>query len=358
LFTHKEDKLKIPEKITDIAKAAAVISAAILIIVYPSETATATIQSIDVCISSIIPSMFAFMVISSYTQASGIYKTVFRPVLFIFRRLINADDSITSVFLLSLFGGYPIGVKLLSEIIAQNKNSPAIKSTAENSAMFCYCISPTFAIIMIGSGVFGSTEAGVLIYLSNVLSCLVTAVIISRITSLKCEVTVNAEKKSITDSINSASRSLFVICTVIIAFNTVLACISGLMRDIGYNADPLLFGLFEVSNLLRLPAVTIAAIPIISAIASFGGMCVLLQCTAIVKNVFSVKKFLLARIPCSLLSGVFSYVILQFTDISVTASTISPGYSFSFSADKIIILILIAMCIIIFNKYDKILKKV
>lgn len=350
--------MNITRKALSAAKAAAICLTAVLVLLYPTETAQSTVSSINVCINSIIPSMFAFMVISSYIQSSGLYRVILRPFLFIFRHLIKAEDDLISIFLLSLFGGYPIGVKLLSENTAQNNNFPEIRHISENASSFCYCISPTFALIMLGQGVFGSTSAGAVIYISNVLACLTVGITVSRISDLRGNIQDNSAPHTLIDAVNSASRSLFLICTVIISFNIALTCATSLSASLGVTVSPLILGVFEISNLLKLPVVSASYIPLVSAIASTGGICVLLQCTAIVKGAFHVGKFLLARIPCALLSALYSFLILQFTEISVEASAISENYSYTFSTDKIIVLILIAMCIIIFYKSDKIHKKV
>ena len=84
----------------------------------------------------------------------------------------------------------------------------------------------------------------------------------------------------------------------------------------------------------------------------------MLQCSAIAGKSFSLKKFFAARIPCAFLSSLYSLLFLQFTDISVSASTINSQYIFDFSANKIIVLILTAMCIIIFYRSDKFFRKV
>ena len=145
---------------------------------------------------------------------------------------------------------------------------------------------------------------------------------------------------------------------MIIAFDTALDCISAFFGDIGITLPHLLTGALEISNLLRIKSAGVSLIPIVSAIASMGGICVLLQCTAIVKGLFSVKRFIIARLPCAILSGLISWVLLQFIDISVETSTFSPSFTYDFSANKIIVLVLIAMCIIILHKSDKISKKV
>ncbi len=351
--------MKINDKMKAVIKSIFLTAAVLLIVIYPSEAAESTVKSINVCINSIFPSMFAFMVLSEYIQNSGLYRIIFRPALFVFKKIIKADDSIVSVFLLSLFGGYPVGLKLLCGNISQNKNSPAIISISENSAAFCYCISPTFALIMLGSGVLGNTAAGAVIYISDVLACLTMAVIVSHISDPGVHSSeLTATGSGLIDAINSASRSLFLICTVIISFNVVISCLTAFITEFGTEVSPMISGIFEISNLLKLRSVPLSLVPVISAIASTGGLCVILQCLAIVKGSFSVKKFLLARIPCALLSGIYTYIILRFTDISVETSSLSANYTYSFSADKIIVLVLIAMCIIIFYKTDKNSKKV
>ena len=130
------------------------------------------------------------------------------------------------------------------------------------------------------------------------------------------------------------------------------------LEQFGVQIPVIISGALEISNLLKIHAPESYMIPAAAAISSFGGICVLLQCAAIAGNIFSVKRFIIARIPCAALSALSAHIIMQFTDISVSASTISQNYTYTFSAERIIVLILIAMCIIIFHKSDKIFKKV
>lgn len=342
-------------KTIQLIKAGAVCLLAALIIIFPRETAESTVNSINVCINSIIPSMFAFMVISAYVLSSGLYRFIFRPVMPVMKHIIKADEETISVFLLSLFGGYPVGVNLLKERIAYNKNYHEI---AEYASMFCYCISPSFALIMIGNGIFGSTAAGAVIYASDILSCIIVGAVISRRHDLYGKNADSSAKGSITDAVNSASRALFTVCTIITAFNIALTCISCLLEMIGIVLPAEISGSLEISNLLKISSPDVRLIPLVSAISSFGGVCVLLQCAAIVKGAFPIKHFLIARIPCAGLSAAISWIMLQFLDISVSASTFSPQYNYEFSANKVIVPVLIAMCIIIFYNSDKFFKKV
>ena len=343
------------KKAEALIKAASISFIAVLVLAFPKETAASTVNSINVCLNSIIPSMFAFMVISDYILSSGMYRVIFRPVLPIMKKIIKADDETVSVFMLSLFGGYPVGVTLLRDRTAYNSDYHEI---AGYTSSFCYCISPSFAIIMLGNGIFGSTAAGIVIYLSDILSCLIAGAIVSRIHDIRYGTRSVPLKGTITDAVNCASKSLFTVCTVIVAFNIVLTCITGLLRAFGISLPDELIGTLEISNLLKTDSHGAGTIPLAAAVSSFGGVCVLLQCAAIIKGAFPIKHFLIARIPCAGLSAAISWVILQFLDISVSASTFSADYIYEFSANKVIVPVLIAMCIIIFHNSDKIFKKV
>ncbi len=358
-FTHMaEVLLKTEKNMKTVYKSVFAVAAVLMIIIYPEDSASSVVRSIDICLETIIPSMFAFMVLTTYIQNTGLYTVIFRPVLWIMRRIIKADDRIISVFLLSFLGGYPIGVKLLRDMIAQNKNSSAIIISYSVSSMFCYCISPSFAVIMIGSGIFGSPETGMIIYISDILACILIAAIGSRMYDLKAEYDITVSGGTLLDSVNSASRSLFTVCTVIVAFNIFLSGIRVFLNDLGVALSPMIFGIFEISNLLNIKAPEISMIPFIAAISSFGGICVLFQCAALIHGAFPLKKFLLARIPCSVLSGIISYIIIQFADISVSVSSISEKYVFEFSGNKLLVVILTAMCIIILYKSNKLFRKV
>lgn len=351
--------MSLKEKIVQVSEAVLICGLAVLTLIFPKETADSAVSSINVCINSIIPSMFAFMCITTYIQDSGAYKIIFRPLMPMLKRIVHADERTLSIFLLSIIGGYPVGIKLLREEAAHNQNYPAIRDKCGTASMFCYCISPSFAIIMIGSGVFGSTAAGAMIYLSDVLACLTSAIVGSRIYDLRAgTVTETAHKGSLTDAVNSASKALFTVCTVIVAFNIVLTCFSALSLSFGISLSPLVTGFFEISNLLKIDNPTVSLIPIAAGISSTGGLCVMLQCSAIAGGEFSLKRFILARIPCAVLSALYSLLFMQFADISVSVSSLPGQYNYDFSANKIIVPILTAMCIIIFYRSDKFFRKV
>lgn len=332
----------------------------ILFIVFPKPMADSISESISVCLDVIIPSMFVFMVMSSYIIDEGIYKTLISPIYIIMKRILPLNKELFSIFMLSLIGGYPTGIKLLRERIAENKNYHEIY---ERMTAFCYCVSPVFAVNIIGYGVYGSVEAGVTVYISNVLACFVLAIFTAgRINRESTEInSVNTEKynpKGLIFCINSSSNALLTICAVIICFNSVMSVINSLLMEFGIVPHEIVSGFFEISNLTKITTPSPLYLPFFSLISSFGGVCVLFQTVALAGNNFSMKYFFIGRIICGVLSALFTYIIMSFWEISAGTSTETASYTYIFNQNKTVVLLLIAMCAIIFIKSEKFFKKV
>lgn len=325
----------------------------VLLILFSENVARNITDSIQVCVSSIIPSMFAMMALSTYAVSSGYYRAIFRPLYFFLRPLFRLDRHTFAVFLLSLIGGYPIGIKLLRERTAENKSYAA---AAENAAVFCYCISPPFAIGMIGIGVYHSARIGAVVYLSNVLSCAILAAIYPRFFPLPDEYRPKPQRGGLICAVNSASKSLFTICTVLIACNAALEAVCSLLRRFSVSPEPLLLGAFEISNLLKTDAPSLSSLPLVSAISAFGGLCVLIQCAAICQKAFSLKKFFLGRVLSALLSASICRLILRSGEIALPVSA-GAGAQYQFSAQKGVWVLLVLMAMIFFEKNEKIFKK-
>ncbi len=336
-----------------------VILASILVIIFSEQASFAAVKSINICLEVIIPSTFIFMVISSYILSNGLYKIIFLPFFPILKRILKFDEKLISIFLLSLIGGYPVGIKLIRKEISENKNFHEI---AAQYVPFCYCISPTFATTMLGIGLYHSIEAGLIIYFSNILSCFIIAIISCRIYRLNISLNKNLvsspEKQSgLINAINESSISLFKMCTVIVFFNTVIAVLECFLTSIGGKLPIFLKPLLEISNILSLTSLPLSSLPLISSLASFGGICVILQCKALAGNDFSFKYFYISRLLASALAFFTTKIILQFWDISAKVQYGTGYYVFELSKNKIAVIFLLIMLMILIQKSEKNFKK-
>jgi len=337
-----------------IFKSIVILIISIIMLIFPKEILESTVESINNCINIIIPSMFSFMVISTYIISSGLYDFIFNPIYIITKRIIKLDKCLFSIFCLSLIGGYPVGIKLLKEVIAQNKNYSEICSTL---SAFCYCISPTFSITMIGIGLFNNAEAGLIIYISNLLACVIIAIFQSNRYNLKINNIKLNQKGGIVYSVNSSANVLLKICSTIVIFNVIITVIEDLFSLINVELSIFLKSILEISNVVYLPDTNIFILPIISAIASMGGICVLFQSFSLIGTDFPTSKFLLSRIPCAALSFLITKLLLLFWNISIPAVTENKKYIFELNTNRVILVLLLIMCIILLQKNEKILKK-
>ena len=91
---------------------------AVGLIKYSKEVSSAVILSIESCLKIIIPSLFAFMVLSNLI-VKVISHTDKQTFFTYFKIFIQNTTRIILNILLSNIGGYPIGAKLLTELVQQ-----------------------------------------------------------------------------------------------------------------------------------------------------------------------------------------------------------------------------------------------
>lgn len=326
----------------------------IVFIIFSDKISNSIVNSIYLCIEVIIPSMFTFMLISTYIISSGIYKHIFHPLYIILKNIIQLDEELFSIFCLSLIGGYPIGIKLLNENISQNKNFHEIYN---KTLLFCYCISPTFAITMIGFGLYRSFEAGLIIYLSNVISCIIISIIVTNRFPLRTKLKEKTKHYGLIESVKSTSSSLFVISTIIVTFNTGITAIEELISVFSLSFPVQLKAFLEISNILKLKEANIASLPYVSALASTGGICVFFQCFSIAGNKLKIKNFLLGRIIVAIFSFIITKLIIKIFNIYIPVLSSDMSYRFEFNTQKVLLAVLMLMSVFLMKKNEKIFKK-
>lgn len=296
---------------------AAAVLAGAGILMFPGELSGALRDSISACIDVMIPALFAFTVLAVYLQQSGLYLTALRPLTLPLSKLLGIPEELCAVYLLANIGGYPVGVKLLRVLVSRGRLS---RSGAGRMLCFCYGSGPSFVIGTAGMRVFGSAAVGGIIYAACLLSSLVTAVIVCRCGG---GITLTGEPQApdlsadrFIDSVDRGGRVMYTVCVMSVAFGAVNALLerAGItgaaaallgLAGVGVNSDRVIPALLEVSMVKDiLPAA--AAAPLCAAILSFGGVCVLLQVSAIGGGEIPLKPLLISRIPAALLSAALS----------------------------------------------------
>ena len=331
-----------------------------LMIIDSEGTIFAVKKSVYTCLDVIIPSLFAFMIFSQLLISTGAADKLFYPLYLISRFWFKNGRREFSIFMLSLIGGYPVGIKLLKDEIAYNKNYNAI---AEKMMCYCYCGSPTFIIQIAGLTILGSEKAGLIVYFSNVLACVTLAAISNAFSGqkpvLNSTVTHNVSNftlSKVTNSISETVKALGIICGTILAFNVLLELInySGVLNLLEKTGvDKTFCALLEISNLSLFKGSGYNLMPLFAALTSFGGFCIILQTAALSSGKIKLKKFLLYRIPASLLSAVYCFLLTRFFPIAIEtekSADITPVMS---SINPICSLCLLIMTFILLKSVKK-----
>lgn len=308
------------------------------------------------CLEVIIPSLYAFTVLAVYLQRSGLYRTALRPLTFPLSKLLKLDEELCAVFLLGNLGGYPVGARLLTQLVRENRLS---RRDAGRMLCFCYGSGPSFIISIAGVNVFGSAAAGAVLFLACFLSSLSIAVFLCR-RGERIKITPAASENGKTtgcfvESVMSAAKVMFTVCAAIVGFSAVSAAldilgISSAVSSVlsaagaGVNSETLLPALLEISRTSGLLFTGGHIFPLTAALLSFGGVCVLMQISALSAGNIPLKGFLLSRIPAALLSAGYACIGLLLPITAIEASTGGAVRTQVFSVNAGLSLCVLIMC--------------
>lgn len=305
----------------------AVIMAAIYFsIVFPREIGEAVSLSVTRCRDVIIPSMFLFMYITSVAVSSGVHAFIGRLFGPLPSKIFRLKSEHFGIFLMSLFSGYPAGIKLLSDLHRQEKIT---KSEFEHLSCFCFAGGPAFISGTVSGILFPETAAGLLCFASvtigNVITAFLSGLFSEKVRTKKKKTAVSISAETITQSAISSAKAMFQMCVMITAFGGVykIAELSGIVRRLADftayltgtdipTSSALISSFFEISNIINLPENRISLLPIICGLLSFGGVCVLAQVIVISGGILNIRRFLGARLFSAVVSAVVCRIISRF----------------------------------------------
>ncbi|MBQ5331737.1 MAG: hypothetical protein J6K92_00545 [Oscillospiraceae bacterium] len=298
--------------IKQISPATFVIFIATALIWASRESAKECAKAAALCISVLIPSLFAFTAASKLLISTETYKLLGRPFSLFSRYILRMPEEFFPVFLISQLAGYPIGAALINEMRESGRLS---EGSAEE--LLCFCIAPGPAYIMAVSAAAAprSSEAWIAVMLgvsgANLIAALVTAPFRTIPEKSGEKVTPRLTAEDITAAAHSASESMTMICAMVLLMAALMGIftkaglLSGISMLISKLTDapaaqvyPFARSFFEISNLCGVFGEQSAILPLTAAFLSFGGLCVHMQIKAVCSG-FSPLKALLWRVPCA-----------------------------------------------------------
>lgn len=265
-------------------KALVVICAvAFVMLIFSAETAiSAAIDGITICIHSIIPSLFPFILLSSFITT--FLSTSSIPLLSSFCTLLGIPKGGESLFLLGLLAGYPVGAQ---NINSAYKNKTLSRQTAQRMLGFCSNAGPSFIFGILGP-MFESKAAPWCLWAIHIVSAIIVGMIIPGKEDGTLRI---VEKKSISlnQSMNIAIRAMASICGWVIIFRIIIAFLqNALLNLISPEISITVSGLLELSNgcllLNQIPSEGTRFV-LASLFLSLGGLCVAMQTISVTNEV-------------------------------------------------------------------------
>ncbi len=293
-----------------------------LLLKFPLFSAEGIRKGLELCAGTMIPSLFPFLVISSFAVSSGILDLTGKKSEKFFKKLLGLSPAAGMVVFFSLWSGFPTGCSMASKLLSQNKIHP---DEAKRIMLSSVNAGPAFVICAVGTMMLSSLKAGVIIYASLTFASLIIT-ILSRFILPDCREKNKTVSKTpdfseaLVTSVYGASKSMFSICGWILIFSCFLNIASTKFES--ENMSTIFNAISEVS--LGCKSFAKSANPVIlSAVIGWGGLCVHCQVLPYVRKAeLKLRYFFCGRLLHSMLSSLMCAGLVKIfpCEISVFSS--------------------------------------
>ncbi|MBQ2944779.1 MAG: hypothetical protein IJD93_08850 [Ruminococcus sp.] len=293
------------------------------LLVFPTQCRAGAASGVFLCIQVLIPSLFPFMVLSSFVVSSGLISHVPSFIEKLTQLLFSLPKESLMVILLSLIGGYPVGAKGISNL---HKNRIITDKQAEKMSMFCVASGPGFLVTYLGCAMLRSPKSGYILLVSQTISFIVlgmTTKLLNKEKTITQKKTERKSQDSRSDALVTSVKEAITSCGYMCAFVVLFAAICEIFIYLTEGSPKLLWitGVLEITNGTKLLCTNHSLI-LISALCGFGGLCVHFQVFTMLGDI-KIRKYLffLFRILSTLINGVITYLLLKI--FPITASVFS-----------------------------------
>ena len=270
--------------------------------------AAAIKETLVMCYTTIIPSLFPFLLLSDIFQ--NIYVPKRTLLSAIYARIYSTSEESFYPFIMGAICGFPVGAK---EVCNLYKNRVISKNQAHHLLGFVNLASPAFVIISVGKGMRNSYIEGILLYAIQVFASFLVAKITvpkkSNQPNKSDSLTIHANVFSFSQTISNSTLSILSVCGMICTFSAIASIISSILPP-NFSVFPIF--ILEIINGIKTISKVFRHIPLLSfsltALAiCFGGFSVHMQANLFISNTdLSFICYLKRKILCSILGFIFS----------------------------------------------------
>ena len=269
-------------------------------------------RGLQLCVTTVIPSLFPFMVLSELLVSSGAARGLGRLLSRPLRALFGIGGEGGCALLLGLFCGFPVGTKCAVSLYRRGALS---RGQLSHLLTFCNVPSSAFLINAVGLSLFGERRVGLLLYGVTLLSALLVGLLGRRLfvsDSLVPEPTPPTDPPHggitlFTDAISSSALSMLSVCAFVVFFTTLSGTMEHLLAALGLSdvVAALLYGILEltggVAHAASLPAPL--SLCLCAFFAGWSGLSVHMQIISLCADTgISFRPYLLAKLAQGLLN--------------------------------------------------------
>lgn len=280
-------------------------------------------NGLTVCGSSVIPSLFPFMVLSDFLVRSGFGKIAGKKISRLTQFLFNLPGAAGCTVIMSLTGGFPVGAKMTVQLFERGEIT---QRQGRRMLMFCVNGGPAFVIGTVGSVMLGSTRAGLILFVSLTLTSVLIGIASGLLDKEKVR-TENTEKTTydggvIGESVNQGINGMLNVCGWII----LISGINGFILKLPLGSLlPWVTMLTEVTNGC-LTASTCFPACVLAFVLGWSGLAVHCQILTCIKKLnMKISIFWLSRIVAGGLATAISFVLFKIFPCEITVFSSLSG---------------------------------
>lgn len=298
----------------------AVFTFATLLLIFPQQAAQGVEKGINLCLYTLMPSMYPFMFVSSFVVSSSISEKMADVFAAAMNRIFRLPGVCGVIILLSMVGGLPVGARAIEAAYERGSIS---KNEGQRLLTFCINPGPAFVITSVGFCFLSSRLCGAIIYASLILSSITTGFLTRFVfhagTDFNTDKYVKTDKVPLHESFVASVNTAITGITNVSAWVILFSCVTELISLLPFSDGTRLFvtAITEMTNGAQQAAGNVP-VPLIAGIIGFTGLCGQMQIMPVViKMKMKLKHFWAARVVNSALATVIAMLMFDFLPVSV-----------------------------------------
>ena len=267
------------------------IAVLLLAFAFSGEVLEAMKRGMKLCVSTVIPSLFPFSVLCELTARSGAADGIARIFGGVFEKLFGIRRVGALALILGVSCGFPIGTRCAISLYERGRID---HDELERLLCFCNGPSPAFLIGGIGASMFGSREFGIMLFVSELISCVAVGVLFrwlggKRMGGERLVACTNEKRlgiaEHITLAVSESAKSMILVCAFIIFFSAFGGIVGKCLLSFGASrsVSALVLGILELTGgaLAASELAPPASCLLVAAIVGWSGLSVHFQFVSI-----------------------------------------------------------------------------